>query len=376
MNQLSLYKTLKAKNFFSDCWESDQLQFFKSSEIDLSQLVSFDDLMAALSQTFLDPRFVCLFKDGVACPPEKLKSFSLAHYSGEESLISFQQLKHCINNEGYSLKIFGVDRYLPKVMEFSRKLATDFKHQISLNCYYTPGNESFCFPPHTDGYNILILQLKGQKKWNVAQRNPDPAKRKEKIEKEDLKKEFIIREGESFFLPAGTPHCAQTLEEDSFHLTIGFHPVTTAHYIKYLSQTKKDFGKNVYDISKEKFVFDTNIHEELFDQEMLTDFIATSFYSNTAQNPKKKSQLPQPLGRKQIFRVAGNKMFKTILKKEKLIVWAGAEKICISKYFNEFQSVLKEGSFSMESLSDLGIPEVYGFGIVNKLFDAQVITAV
>lgn len=76
-----------------------------------------------------------------------------------------------------------------------------------INGYLTP-KKSCGFPYHIDEHNVIVIQLLGNKKW--------------KFQSDVTENEILISNNDLLYIPQGLPHCAETSESFSFHISIGF----------------------------------------------------------------------------------------------------------------------------------------------------------
>ncbi|HVU35997.1 MAG TPA: cupin domain-containing protein, partial [Opitutaceae bacterium] len=140
--------------------------------------------------------------------PPALYTDRQGHFSGE----AFRQL---IQN-GASLALGNFENYLDPVLALSRRFEAELRCPVQVNLYVTPpGNQGL--GTHVDPHDVLILQLRGEKRWIIHAGS----------EIGDPSTESILRAGGWLYLPKGVRHEVRNEGvEPSVHLTLGFHPLT------------------------------------------------------------------------------------------------------------------------------------------------------
>jgi bifunctional lysine-specific demethylase and histidyl-hydroxylase NO66 len=114
--------------------------------------------------------------------------------------------------EGATLVLQGLHRSWPAVTALCRELELTLTHPTQANAYLTPPVAQG-LDLHADPHDVFAVQTHGSKRWVVHP--PDGS------EPWDLE----LRPGDVLYLPAGTRHAAQTIDQPSLHLTIGVRTV-------------------------------------------------------------------------------------------------------------------------------------------------------
>lgn len=102
----------------------------------------------------------------------------------------------------------SLHRTHPKVRAFSNRLGDEISHPLQANAYLTPPGATG-LAPHSDGHDVIVLQLEGSKQWTV-----------------DGVGDFELRPGDTLYVPAGHGHAATSNDRTSLHLTLGILRVT------------------------------------------------------------------------------------------------------------------------------------------------------
>ena len=139
--------------------------------------------------------------------------------------------------DGYSIIINGVNRYNKNINNLINKLRIELSSTVNANMYLTPANQ-VAFSPHYDSHDVFVLQLSGEKHWNIYKNDkietPLVNSHQPTFEKEQLtiEKEINLKEGDFMYIPRGVPHGAFTTESSSLHLTIGIYPLQWVDLLK------------------------------------------------------------------------------------------------------------------------------------------------
>ncbi len=113
---------------------------------------------------------------------------------------------------------------------FCRLLEEAIGHTVQANSYYTPrGSQGFAV--HHDTHDVLVLQVAGEKRWLLYDplfELPLKHQRYSKAlgEHGEPIDDFVLRAGDTLYLPRGWLHQAETSDTDSLHLTIGINAYT------------------------------------------------------------------------------------------------------------------------------------------------------
>jgi bifunctional lysine-specific demethylase and histidyl-hydroxylase NO66 len=113
---------------------------------------------------------------------------------------------------GATLVLQGLHRSWGPVTQLCRELELVLTHPAQANAYLTPPVAQG-LNLHADPHDVFAVQTHGTKRWVVhPPGETDPW---------DLE----LRPGDVLYLPAGTRHAAQTIDEPSLHLTVGVRTV-------------------------------------------------------------------------------------------------------------------------------------------------------
>src|SRR5262245_45975705 len=108
---------------------------------------------------------------------------------------------------------------------FCRLLEDALGHAVQANAYYTPrGSQGFAV--HHDTHDVLVLQVAGDKRWLLYEPLLELPLKHQRYsaalgEHGEPTDDFVLRAGDTLYLPRGWLHQAETSASDSLHVTIG-----------------------------------------------------------------------------------------------------------------------------------------------------------
>jgi ribosomal protein L16 Arg81 hydroxylase len=154
--------------------------------------------------------------------------------------------------QGSTIRVKGIEKHSGPLTELCRNIEQELGFPTRANLYCTPAGARG-FDRHFDTHEVLVLQLLGQKKWQVYEstfRLPleyvpplsfedDRAALKRarggrqagqdgisEAELGPLALDVSLEAGDCLYLPRGFVHQAESFEEASVHLSIGIHVLT------------------------------------------------------------------------------------------------------------------------------------------------------
>jgi hypothetical protein len=128
----------------------------------------------------------------------------------------------------------------PVYAELSTNLALALDQPVQVNAYLSPP-AARGLDIHFDFHDVIVVQLAGRKRWHVWDRLPRtarPLKRGPAVPQPTMSElgtpllDRVLEPGDCVALPRGFPHAAQTVDEDSVHLTIGVMTVTWSRLLR------------------------------------------------------------------------------------------------------------------------------------------------
>ncbi|MBV9992474.1 MAG: hypothetical protein JOZ72_14425 [Alphaproteobacteria bacterium] len=130
------------------------------------------------------------------------------------------------HDRGYTVRTDDVGGLSAELDRTIRALEVLFHQKVGVKLFWSRGDGTA--PVHYDEYDLLVVQLKGRKRWFVSTDPSDlPNVWKKMPGSFDFERHasFEVGPGDLLYMPRGTPHRVEAME-DSLHLSIGFIPVT------------------------------------------------------------------------------------------------------------------------------------------------------
>jgi ribosomal protein L16 Arg81 hydroxylase len=228
-----LIETLRSTDFFEQTWEKGRLHLptiYAPEEVpSIFPVERFDDVLTSgsLAAPHLD-----LVRSGKKSPAP----FRISPSPGTDVSKVLADLA-----AGATVRVAHIEHYMPTVADFTRELEAAFHMPIRANLYLTPPF-SQGFQPHFDLDDIFVLQVFGNKTWQLhaSYTNETP------LPNADLKFEAVrhrptaaptevrLDTGAVLYLPRGAMHEARTDEQASIHITFALIGLKVGDFLQQL----------------------------------------------------------------------------------------------------------------------------------------------
>lgn len=127
------------------------------------------------------------------------------------------------------IKITNIHEFSPKLQALRRSMIEATMSRVTMNSYFSPREQvGPMLNTHRDPYNIVILQVSGQKQFFCGNINSTA------LQAEDYS--IVLSPNEGLYLPKQIPHYALPVESDSLHVTIGLHPLKFSEYFDFMKE--------------------------------------------------------------------------------------------------------------------------------------------
>jgi lysine-specific demethylase/histidyl-hydroxylase NO66 len=141
----------------------------------------------------------------------------------EAPLIDSRSLRLMLG-QGYTLNLSAVEDVLPAVQDLCTGLGQELGQVVTANAYLTPPT-SQALPAHLDGHDVIVLQLQGEKDWQVFGKYADQPTAAQTVQPSGMPLLAVtLHEGDSLYIPRGFVHSVTTAAQPSLHLTIALLP--------------------------------------------------------------------------------------------------------------------------------------------------------
>jgi hypothetical protein len=232
-----LVRPHSVEEFFSNFWEQAPLHIRSVNDADakrwVRELVSIDDVDALLSSydAGMHPlESVRLGQSGIMFAPQEYIRKREASFGkiDVERVLS-------LHRSGASIILNQVDEAIEPLRRLCQSLSQAFRTSVHANAYLTP-SYSQGFPVHFDTHDVFVLQVAGEKIWDLydpstvlatprfaqeATRQPEGAPR-----------QVRLTAGDVLYVPRGHPHEAKAHAHASFHITVGITAYTWSEALR------------------------------------------------------------------------------------------------------------------------------------------------
>src|SRR5262249_24748891 len=144
---------------------------------------------------------------------------------------------HDLLPQGVSIIVDGVHRLIPNIRQLPIAVEREMRIRTQVNAYLS-FSKGGAFKPHWDGHDVLVVQVHGNKRWRVWNRQaPHPV---ETTDPSNVNAsvtpnlEVEMTPGDVLFIPRGEPHAAAVSTKHSVHLTLGLLTLTGINFLDHL----------------------------------------------------------------------------------------------------------------------------------------------
>jgi ribosomal protein L16 Arg81 hydroxylase len=206
--------------FFSTFWESGPLIVSRSKSTYFTALLSFSDVDRILCDSVARRPDLRIVRDGREIP--------IGGMGGDPEVgreLVYQQYRN-----GGTIVLQFLQQRWPPLANLCRGLSRELAASFQVNAYLTPAGEQG-LGPHYDTHDVIVVQSFGQKRWRLFDHQPYDLPLSSQVFQKTMDpgpvaKEFVLKAGDSLYIPRGCVHEAFSDDSTSLHLTIGVHPIS------------------------------------------------------------------------------------------------------------------------------------------------------
>ena len=129
---------------------------------------------------------------------------------------------HC--QEGATLVVDQIHKYVPGLQQLCDTLAAELGERVQINSFAS-WKGARGFPPHYDPHELFIIQIAGEKRWELLGQSfahPLPEHRSNPEDRPDtVVLAGTLTAGDVMYMPRGTWHRTVTSDQPSLHLAVG-----------------------------------------------------------------------------------------------------------------------------------------------------------
>jgi ribosomal protein L16 Arg81 hydroxylase len=230
-----LVAPIEPEDFFKHYWEKQPLVIEREAPAYYESLLTLQDVDRILACSSIRPPEITLVKNGKNIPLGVLHTNDLITQPVMHDAL-FEQYR-----DGATLILqFLHERWQP-LATLSANVANQLSAAMQANVYVTPKNAQG-FARHYDDHDVFVLQVAGQKRWQIDNEPTVYLPKHEPPQKAALSKSgscrtFVLRQGDCAYIPRGWAHEAASTDVSSIHVTLGVNSLTWADVLRRAVET-------------------------------------------------------------------------------------------------------------------------------------------
>jgi ribosomal protein L16 Arg81 hydroxylase len=263
----SLIAPVTPEKFLAQYWEKQYLHIDRKTAGLYDELFGVRDVERWIQSTRTgDP-------DGILVVPPAGTEVSLQRYRSGE--LAIDKAYEAVS-AGYSLILNQIEKTWPPLAPLLTVLGEFFCARIGVNAYLTPIG-SKAFPVHIDNQDAFILQVYGEKVWQLYELEHLPIPSQSLEYKDDLDipplrnnlgksqqlTELSLCAGDILYIPRGLPHCAVARDAPSLHLTVSISALYWLDFVKAAAEQVSFTVPALRRAMPPRFVSDPSIRENM-----------------------------------------------------------------------------------------------------------------
>jgi 50S ribosomal protein L16 3-hydroxylase len=191
--QLQLPDSLSTQDFLDNYWQKRPL-LMRNAAPDHDFALSPEELAGLACEEELESRMV--LRHGA-------QDWELRHGPFDEQLFT------SLPEKDWTLLVQDVDKYLPEVAKLLQAFhfIPSWRFDDVMISYAVPGGS---VGPHTDTYDVFLIQARGQRRWQIGNRVENPALLPDLpirvLADFEPEQEWVLEPGDMLYLPPGVAH--------------------------------------------------------------------------------------------------------------------------------------------------------------------------
>jgi len=202
-------------------------------------------LLDVVTRRFVEPPRLRFFQDGRELhPAEYLRVHGNRHRQSIRTLDPAATTE--LLDQGATLVLDGLETFDPVIEVATRALRWWSRELVQTNAYLTTRSAGG-FPLHWDDHDVVILQLAGEKNWDIRGASRPVPMYRDAVPNQDPSSQTvwqgILRPGDVLHIPRGHWHQATRAEPDapaSLHLTFGFTRRTGVDWLAWIADQARE----------------------------------------------------------------------------------------------------------------------------------------
>ena len=223
--------------FFADIWRR-KFQLMRGPEGRFSDLFGWNDLNHIVKYHPIQPPRIRVVQKGRSLAPEAFaETRSKKSGRGTYQQISPPKLAELLRR-GATFIVNAISDMHPRLKTLVVNMERVLHAKVNMNMYAGWRTDNG-FDQHWDDHDFFILQVAGQKKWEVYEdTRPQPLEAEDKMTRRPTNPLWsgVLTPGDVLYVPRGWWHIAYPTDEPCMHLTTGVSTVTGHDFMGWLGQ--------------------------------------------------------------------------------------------------------------------------------------------
>ncbi|HEY9176492.1 MAG TPA: cupin domain-containing protein [Flavipsychrobacter sp.] len=236
-NPISISKLiapLSFSDFFENYWEKNYIHIQKEGN-SYDHIIDTNALDAFLSMQNLKPEGVRLARDGYQIPETEWTKTTTILNGIQNVIVDPDKVLHHYY-EGATIIISFAELMIPALANVNSAIEQELGIKSQANVYITPPNAQG-FTQHYDTHDIILLQIKGPKTWNLYDTGEElPTSTGPFTNEPTLIETITINTGDILYLPRGVVHEAFSSETSTIHINFSLKPRYGFHLIEAIAE--------------------------------------------------------------------------------------------------------------------------------------------
>ncbi|NYZ11504.1 hypothetical protein HL658_02995 [Azospirillum sp. RWY-5-1] len=205
-------------------------------------LVSWEEIAGLLTIDHLQTHRVRVVRQGRDLPVEMFThppTFTDTPTTANGRRLAAERF-HDLCRQGVSLVVNRIEQRLPRIAAMNAVVERHLQAPVITNAYASFERQS-AFPIHWDDQNVLILQVRGRKRWSLfGQPHRLPSKDSHAfpspgpVAADEPALDRVMEPGDILYIPRGEVHRAEAAGPDSLHLTVTVMPPRGDDAVRWL----------------------------------------------------------------------------------------------------------------------------------------------
>ena len=228
--------------FLADYWRRDVLHVDRDGVNPFASLVSVADVGRHLASYTLPAGFLRVVSNGL---DRSSREWAVGRRDAPEHVVTADPARlMSFLAGGATIVINEAGRTLPGLIRICVALEEELGDVVQANVYITPPSREGLLP-HTDGHDVMVLQIHGSKQWRLyGPAGGDAADGGRTVDRAVLtgraRRDVLLKAGDVLYVPRHHIHEASTDGEPSIHVTLGFPPLRWADALRALLGRRLD----------------------------------------------------------------------------------------------------------------------------------------